>query len=124
MYSRDVMAKKREKFLFFSVVTKTSTHGDTLKHWASTFLTHYLNVEHHKDDEYVFQIAIAIVNKGHIVDFPIFLTEEKTFFQPKISYKKFRYLSQIHSGGKLKLMVHCIWLSYSIKGNSTHSCRI
>ena len=83
------MAKKREIMSIFSVVTNISTHGDTLKHRASTLLKHFLDAEDHKNCEYILQIAIADVNKGHIVDFPKFSTEKNDIFSTKKFIEKF-----------------------------------
>ena len=76
MYSRDVMGEKREKMSFFSVVTEMSTHGDTLKHRAWTFVNNFSDTKVHVDSDYIAQIVKHDVNKGHIVDYR------------KISYKK------------------------------------
>ena len=83
------MAKKREIMSIFSVVTNISTHGDTLKHRASTLWKHFLDAKDHKDCEYILQIAIADVNKGHIVDFPKFSTEKNDIFSMKKIIEKF-----------------------------------
>ena len=69
MYTRDVMSEKRQKVSFFSVVTKISTYGDTLKHRAWTFLNDFPDAKDHEDYDYKTQIAKNDVNKGHIFDF-------------------------------------------------------
>ena len=69
MYTRDVMSEKREKVSIFSVVTKISTYGGTLKHRAWTFLNHFLDAKVHVDYDYKAQMAKNDVNKGHIFDF-------------------------------------------------------
>ena len=74
------MAKKREKLSIFSVVTNILTHGDTLKHRASTLWKHFLDAQDHRDYKYILQIAIGDVNKGHIVDFRKFSTEKNDIF--------------------------------------------
>ena len=79
------MAKKPEIMSVFSVVTNISTHSDTLKHRTSTLLKHFLNAEDYKDCKYILQIAIADVNKGHIIDFRKFSTKKTTFFLQKNS---------------------------------------
>ena len=83
MYSRDVMGKKLEKMSLFSVVTKISTHGDTLKNRASTFWTHFSYWKIHADYKYKTQIAKIDDNKGVLVNFLEKSTLKNEFFQRK-----------------------------------------
>ena len=69
MYSRDFMSEKREKMSIFSVVTKISTYGGTLKLWDWNNLNHFLDAKDHVDFDYETQMAKNDDNKGHIVDF-------------------------------------------------------
>ena len=73
---------------FFSVVTKISTDGNTLKLRWSTFRKHFLYNSDYKNNEYITQIAIGFDNKGHIVDFLNFLCEKNDILFTK-KYKKF-----------------------------------
>ena len=83
------MGEKREKLSFFSVVTNISNHGDTLKHRASTLCEHFLNAQDFKDHKCILEIAIGVVNKGHIVDFPKFSTKKNDIFFTKKTIKNF-----------------------------------
>ena len=83
------MVKKREKVSIFSVVTNISTHGDILKHRASTLVKHFLDAWDHKDYKCILEIAIEDVNKGHIVDFPKFSTGKNNIFLTKKYIEKF-----------------------------------
>ena len=69
MYSRDVMGKKREKVSIFSVVTKISTNGGTLKNRVWNNLNYFLDVKDHENFDSGTQMTKNDVNKGHIVDF-------------------------------------------------------
>ena len=83
------MAKKREKWSFFSVVTNNLTHGDTLKHQASTVWKRFLDAQDQRDYKYILRIAIGDVNKGHIVNFPKFSTEKNDIFWMKKFIEKY-----------------------------------
>ena len=69
MYSRDVIIKKCQKISNFSVVTKISTNGGTLKNRVWNNLNHFSDVKDHEAFDYGTQMTKNDVNKGHIVDF-------------------------------------------------------
>ena len=83
MYSRDVMGEKLEKMSLFSVVTKISTHGDTLKNQASTFWIHFSYLKIYADYKYKSQIAKIDDNKGVLVNF-----QEKSTLKNEFSERK------------------------------------
>ena len=102
------MAKKREKLSIFSVVTNILTHGDTLKHRASTLWKHFLDAQDQRDFKYILQNAIGDVNKGHIVNFPKFSTEKNDIFSMKKFIEKYEmfftisFRWQIEAGDPLR----------------------
>ena len=69
MYSRAVMVKKCFKMSNFTVVTKISTNSYTLKLTDCIFLLRFYYAFHHKDYEYIRQIALADDNKEVSVKF-------------------------------------------------------
>ena len=89
------MGEKRQKMSFFWVVTKISTHGDTLKHRAWTFLNHFLDAEDHEDYDYDIQIAQNDVNKGHIFDFRKISDKKIEIFLTKKSIKIFSMIFRL-----------------------------
>ena len=83
MYSRDFMSEKREKMSIFSVVTKISTYGGTLKLRDWNNLNHFSDAKYHVDCDYEFQMAKNNDNKGHIVDFLKILRKKSLNFSTK-----------------------------------------
>ena len=83
MYSRDFMSEKREKMSIFSVVTKISTYGGTLKLRDWNNLNHFLDAKDHVDSDYETQMAKNDDNKGHIVDFLKILRKNSQNFSTK-----------------------------------------
>ena len=90
MYSRDFMSEKREKMSIFSVVTKISTYGGTLKLRDWNYLNHFSDAKYHVDSDYETQMAKNDDNKGHIVDFLKISRKKSLNFPRKNSYKIFR----------------------------------
>ena len=71
----------------FSVVTKISTNGYTLKLSDCTFLSRFYYACYHNDYDYITQIALADDNKGVSVKFRKKMSKKWKFFAEKNSYK-------------------------------------
>ena len=89
MHSHEVMGKKHEKRSLFSVVTKISTHGGTLKKQVWNNLSYFSDVKGHEDFDYELQMAKNDVNKGHIVDFREILSKKSPVFYTKKIHRNF-----------------------------------
>ena len=77
------MSEKREKMSIFSVVTKISTYGGTLKLRDWNYLNHFSDAKYHVDSDYQTQMAKNDDNKGHIVDFLKILRKKSLNFSTK-----------------------------------------
>ena len=80
---------KNLKNVIFSVVTKISTYGDTLKHQDWSILNHFSDTKHHVNSDYETQIDKNDDNKGHIVDFRKIMYKKIDIFFHKKNHKKF-----------------------------------
>ena len=85
MYSRDVMVKKCKKMSKFSVVTKISTNGYTLKLTDCPLLLRFYYPHNHENYKYIAQIALADDNKGGFVKFRKKSSQKIAFFDRKKS---------------------------------------
>ena len=77
------MSEKSEKMSIFSVVTKISTYGGTLKLRDWNYLNHFSDAKYHVDSDYETQMAKNDDNKGHIVDFQKILRKKSLNFSTK-----------------------------------------
>ena len=77
------MVKKCWKMSNFSVVTKISTNGYTLKLTDCTFLLRFYYACYQKDYEYISQIALADDNKGVSVKFRKKMSKKMEVFRRK-----------------------------------------
>ena len=85
MYSRDVIIKKCRKMSNFSVVTKISTNGYTLKLTDCPLFLRFYCPDNHENYKFIAQIAVADDNKGVFDKFRKKSSQKIAFFDRKKS---------------------------------------
>ena len=87
MYSRDVIIKKCRKMSNFSVVTKISTNGYTLKLTDCPLFSRFYCPDNYENYKFIAQIAVADDNKGVFDKFRKNQVKKSRFLTEKNQYK-------------------------------------